>query len=172
MWNINSSTLFTLVSVMGHALANGMFAHLVWAEAWKGLACLVWPLGGCSQNKRPRKLTWTQTTQSLKQSCFSQPGSEKNKCLQFVASEIWGCLYAPLLQQWQTYHRCLRRSLEGEVKVWRVTGLFTKSAAPPRNSLSLQVPIPAQLLPMTSYYYLPRVLHYPWWFHYILSTPL
>lgn len=121
---------------MGHALANGMFAHLLWAEAWKGLACLVWPLGGCSQNKRPRKLTWTQTTQSLKQSCFSQPGSEKKKCLQFVASEIWGCLYAPLLQQWQTYHRCLR-SLEGEVKVWRVTGLFTKSTAPPRNSLSL-----------------------------------
>lgn len=96
---------------MWHALANGMFADLALAED----LCLIWPLGWWSQKQRPMKLTWTQLVQNLKQSHASQPGSEKNKYLRVIATEIWGGLYAPRLQQWLATHRCLRKSLESEV---------------------------------------------------------
>lgn len=92
------------------------------------------------------------------------PGWEK-QCSQSAAAEIWGYLYAPFLQQWQTDHRCAWRVRSGYV--WRGPGLSSEGQLL-LGALFLQVPITAQLLPMSSSFYWPRVLHCPWWFPYAL----
>lgn len=145
---------------MWHTLANGIVVGLQWSEAWKGLACLVWPFECWPQNKRPSKLTRTQPIQSLKKSCPVILGVRKQM---FAVDNHWDLelfVYSTIAAM-SGYSQVSQKDPRVRSRcLCKLSGLSSNSTAPPRSEDFLPLPFfpPFSLSPhsnsrpTTSYY--------------------